>query len=152
VSSNGGLEVYLDDALIRQKNLDGATVRRAAAETVLAMPHISRVYTRDQLLNGEFAPDEIGRDIANGFFARRSGDLLVVTDPYYIFGEGSGTTHGSPFGYDTHVPLIFFGPHIKRGSYHQPVSVTDVAPTLAAIFGVETPSGASGRVLDEIFE
>ena len=150
VVSNGGLDMYLDDALILRKNLDGALIRRVAADAVLGVPHIARVFTRDQLLTGQFASDAVGRAVANSFYAKRSGDLFVITEPYWIFGGTSGSTHGSPFGYDTHVPLIFFGAGIKAGTYYDPVTINDVAPTLAAMLGIEAPSGSSGRVLSAI--
>jgi arylsulfatase A-like enzyme len=62
-----------------------------------------------------------------------------------------GTTHGTTFSYDAHVPVIFMGPGIKNGRYNQPVAVNDIAPTLATLLGLETPSGSVGHVLTEIF-
>ena len=64
----------------------------------------------------------------------------------------SGTTHAAPFGYDTHVPLIFYGPGIRAGIYFQQITVNDVAPTLAAILEIETPSGSVGRILSMILQ
>jgi arylsulfatase A-like enzyme len=66
--------------------------------------------------------------------------------------SAQGTTHAAPFSYDTHVPLIFYGTGIHAGIHYEPVTVNDVAPTLAAIFEVETPSGSSGRILSTVFE
>ena len=85
----------------------------------------------------------------NGFYARRSADLEVLLEPYWLFSEG-GTSHGTPFGYDTHIPLIFMGAGIRAGVYQQPVALNDVAPTLAAILEIEPPAGSVGRVLPEI--
>jgi arylsulfatase A-like enzyme len=56
------------------------------------------------------------------------------------------------FGYDTHVPVVFMGPGIKAGRFDETISVNDIAPTLATLLGVETPSGSAGRVLAEVFE
>jgi arylsulfatase A-like enzyme len=63
----------------------------------------------------------------------------------------SGTTHGMPFNYDSHVPLVFMGPGVKPGRYHSQVAVYNLAPTLATLLEIEPPSGAFGRVLDEMF-
>jgi arylsulfatase A-like enzyme len=63
----------------------------------------------------------------------------------------AGTTHGSLYGYDTHVPVIFMGPGIRPGTYRSEITVNDVAPTLADLLGIETPSGSAGRVLGEVF-
>ena len=60
-----------------------------------------------------------------------------------------GATHGTPYGYDAHIPLILMGPGIAPGTYREHVALNDLAPTLAAILGVEPPSGAQGRVLTE---
>jgi arylsulfatase A-like enzyme len=74
-----------------------------------------------------------------------------VPEPYYLT-ETTGTSHGTPYWYDTHVPVIFLGPQIKPGTFHQNIAINDIAPTLATLLGVETPSGSIGRVLSEIFE
>ena len=109
------------------------------------------MYTSDQLQNGNIQPDPISRAVAYNFFAQRSGDYYVIEEPYYMFSAG-GTTHGTPYDYDNHVPVIFFGVGIKPGSYHQKIAVNDIAPTLATILGVEQPAGSIGRVLGEILQ
>ena len=75
--------------------------------------------------------------------------MTIVQNPYFLF-DKTGTTHGLPFAYDTHVPVIFMGPGIKAGKYHKQVAVNDIAPTLATMLEIETPSGAYGRVLEEM--
>jgi arylsulfatase A-like enzyme len=81
---------------------------------------------------------------------RRGADLNIVLDPYWMFAS-RGTTHGSVFGYDTHVPVIFMGPGIRAGRYDEPIVVNDIAPTLATLLRIETPSGSVGRALNEMF-
>ena len=66
--------------------------------------------------------------------------------------EDKGTSHGTPFVYDTHVPILFMGPGIKPGQYDQTVAVVDIAPTLALLLAIEPPGGAVGRVLTECLE
>jgi hypothetical protein len=113
------------------------------------IPHVFRVYAGVQLANGQAREDSVGRMAMNGYFPRRGADLEVLTDPYWIIG-GTGTTHGLPFGYDTHVPVIFLGPGIRAGEYDNNITPNDIAPTLATILRVETPSGSVGRVLVEM--
>ena len=141
--------LYLNWALIREKNLDDAEVARAAARAALGVPHVFRVYTREQLMNGAVAQDAVGRRVMNGFFVKRAADVYILVEPYWMFSQ-HGTTHGTTFSYDAHVPVIFMGHGIKPGSYHESVAVNDIAPTLAAMLGIETPSGSVGRVLSEI--
>ncbi len=143
---------YLNSALIAQKKLDHAEVDRTAAEALAAMPHVMSVYTREQIMNGGVREDPTGMRVANGFYPSRSGDIFVQLEPYWLFGGGtSGTSHGTTFDYDTHVPVIFMGPGIKPGKYYNSIAVNDIAPTLAAILNIETPSGSVGHILSECF-
>ena len=82
------------------------------------------------------------------FNRERSGDVEVLLEPYWMSGE-RGTTHGTPYSYDTHIPLVLMGPGIRAGRYDGTVVLNDLAPTLASLLGVEAPSGASGRALAE---
>jgi hypothetical protein len=143
--------LYLDHETLAQQ-ADPAAVRRFAAEVARRLPHIARVFTRDELLRGDAAADWPGRAVQLGFYGPRSADLVLLPEPYYMFGSSSGTTHQTPYSYDNHVPLIFYGAGIRSGVHYEPVTINDVAPTLAAILQVETPSGASGRILVEILE
>jgi predicted AlkP superfamily pyrophosphatase or phosphodiesterase len=143
------LSFYLDRELIRQKKLDETIVERFAADAARAIPHIARVYTREQLLPGHAMNDTIGRRVQSGFYAPRGADVLLIPEPHWIYGV-SGTTHGSPYDYDTHVPIIFMGPGIKPGKYNRAIAPNDIAPTLATMLEVEIPSGSSGRVLEEM--
>jgi len=148
--SDGAL--YLNYAVADQNKVDRAEVRRFAADIARGLPHIARVFTRDDLLRGQAAADWPARAVQLGFYGTRSYDLVLLPEPYYMFSSPPGTTHQTPYSYDNHVPLIFYGPGIKAGTHYEPVTINDVAPTLAAILGVETPSGSAGRILDEIIE
>jgi hypothetical protein len=95
--------------------------------------------------------DTISRAVSLSFYEPRSSDLYILAEPYYLF-EASGTSHGTPYDYDTHVPVIFVGPGIKPGRYSQPIVVNDVAPTLAEMLGIEAPTASCGRVLSEMLQ
>jgi predicted AlkP superfamily pyrophosphatase or phosphodiesterase len=140
---------YLNQELVRTRKLDPAEVERVAAEAALTEAHIARVYTRHDLLNGRVQQDPISRAVSMGFYGPRSGDLYILQEPYYLF-EASGTSHGTPYNYDTHVPVIFLGAGIKPGTYSRRIAVNDIAPTLAALLQVAQPSGSIGRVLSEM--
>ena len=149
ILDTAGTSPYLNLDLIRAKGVDEAEVRRTAAKAVATEPHVLRVYTRDQLLLGQVPHDPISDRVIRSFNAKRSGDLEILLEPYWIR-SAHGTTHGTPYSYDSHIPLIFMGPQIRPGHYFQNVALNDAAPTLATILGVETPSGSVGRVLYEI--
>ena len=144
------LTVFLNLDLIAAGKLDPAEVRRAAAQAAYGVGHIARVYTRDQLLAGAVPGDEMSRRVMNGFNVRRSGDLSFIPEPYWIF-SNVVTSHATTYSYDAHVPVIFLGPGIVAGRYDTAITVNDIAPTLATILEVETPSGSVGRVLTEMF-
>jgi len=152
----GGENVYFNRSAVQKaKTRDGQPVTldlvcRIAKEALLLNPalHIARVYTREQLDSG-VTGDFIARAEMFGYNPKRSGDLAIVLQPGYVPGR-SGTTHFSPYAYDTHVPVLFMGPGIKPGRYDQRIEPNDIAPTLATLLDVQTPSGSSGRVLTEM--
>jgi predicted AlkP superfamily pyrophosphatase or phosphodiesterase len=142
---------YLNLELIKTRQLDRDEVERVAAQAASTEDHIARVYTRHELLGGQVQRDDVGRAISLGFYGPRSGDLVILQEPYYLFQE-AGTSHGTPYDYDTHVPMIFLGSHINARVYPEKVAVNDIAPTLAHILQIEQPSGSIGRVLSEMLE
>ncbi len=148
-SSSGSF--WLNRAAIREKNLAAAAVEACAAEALMEIPHVYRAYTRSQLMLGQVASDRVGLRLLNSLHPARSADVIAVLEPYYIYGA-RGASHGAAYSYDTHLPLIFMGPGIRPGHYHRDVAINDIAPTLATILEVETPSGSTGRVLAEMLE
>jgi arylsulfatase A-like enzyme len=149
ILSTAGTSPYLNHPLIAEKKLDPVEVRRVAAIAAQSAPHVARVYTREQLLSGEAAPDTIGRRITRSYNLARSGDLEIVLEPYWMRASG-GTTHGTPYTYDAHIPIVFMGPGIRAGRYDETIAMNDIAPTVATLLSVETPSGSQGRVLREM--
>jgi predicted AlkP superfamily pyrophosphatase or phosphodiesterase len=147
--------VYLDYQALGKRKIEVADACRAAAEALLAVPqaHVARVFTRDRLQQG-IAGDRIATAVMNGFYPARSGDVIAVFEPYWMqaMKAPSKTTHFTPYNYDTHVPVIFFGAGVRPGWYRQNIQVNDIAPTLAALMDVEPPAGAFGRVLAETLD
>jgi len=142
--------LYLNWKTVDNAHLSRIDVMRAARDVLLATPqvHAARVYTRDELIAGA-GNDMIARAVANGFHQVRTGDIVIVQEPYFLFGT-SGTSHSTPWGYDTHVPVIFYGAGVKAASYARAIAVNDIAPTVASLLGIEPPTGSSGQVLPEI--
>lgn len=151
ILANSESGYYLDYAVATANGATRAAAEEVAAEALRRMPHVARVYTRSQLEQARVAGDRIDQRIINGFHREESGDLVVVHDPVWLGGRG-GTTHGSPYAYDTHVPMIFWGPRnlVKPGLYAGDAAIHDLAPTLATMLRVAMPNGVQGRVLHEI--
>ena len=142
---------YLNLKLVNSLKLNLADVERVAAAAAAGVEHIARVYTAQDLATGAVQQDAISRAFTLSFYGPRSGDLFLLQEPYYLF-DATGTTHGVPYTYDNHVPVIFWGPGIKPGTYRGTIAVNDIAPTLAALLGTSEPSGSIGRVLTELLQ
>ncbi|MGO4376717.1 alkaline phosphatase family protein [Pseudoduganella sp. RAF19] len=143
--------IQLNYQQIAAGKLSREEVENVAARWLLAQKGIADVYTRTQFENGAVGGTRIATLMRRAWNRERSGDLMVVTDPYWYFGSGtSGTSHGAPYAYDTNVPLMVMGKQwIKPGAYSQYAEVVDIAPTLSFLLHVRPPAGAEGRVLTE---
>jgi predicted AlkP superfamily pyrophosphatase or phosphodiesterase len=86
---------------------------------------------------------------ANGYYPNRCGDIQIILKPGYIEGGSTGTTHGLWAPYDAHIPLLFYGWGIKKGSSNKENYMTDIAPTIAALLNIQMPSGSVGKVIEE---
>jgi arylsulfatase A-like enzyme len=149
ILGTAGTSPYLNHALMAERGVDQVEARQVAAAAARSIPHVARVYTREQLLNSHVPADTLSRRILQSYHAHRSGDLEIVLNPFWIR-QKSGTTHGTPYPYDSHIPLIFFGNGIRPGRYAGAVALNDVAPTLATRLGISLPSGSDGRALSEV--
>jgi predicted AlkP superfamily pyrophosphatase or phosphodiesterase len=143
--------VYFDLAALRRDGVKRQEIEELAGEAALTVKGIARYFTRSQLQSGSFsATDPIARRALNGFYPGRSGDVIIVQEPFKYFGDSTDpANHGTPYSYDTHVPLIIMGVPFQRGRYFQEAAPTDIAPSLAAVLGVQPPSNSTGRVLLE---
>jgi hypothetical protein len=143
-------QLYLDQKLIAEKKVDPAEAERVAGEAALAAEGVVNYFTRTQIVGGRRPAGPVARRVTNGFNRERSGDVWLITKPLWFFAEGElPTTHGSAYNYDTHVPVIIFGAGVRAGRYNGDCSPSDIAPTLAAMLGIEPPSNRTGRVLVE---
>jgi predicted AlkP superfamily pyrophosphatase or phosphodiesterase len=149
IEGRAGSDLYLDRARIAKRGLDPAAVERTAAAGLETLSAVWRVYTRSQLLEGRVPPDPWSRRVVRSFHRVRSGDVDAILEPYWMSGT-EGTTHGTPWSYDTHIPLVLMGPAVRAGRYDRSATLNDLAPTLATLLGVETPSGSSGHVLEDV--
>src|SRR5256886_7365239 len=136
---------YLNRAALKRDGIDLDECERVVGELSMRMPGAARYFTRAQLENNFISSaDPIARRVLHGFYPQRSGDVIVVFEPYNILFDLpddptdplSSATHGSPYSYDTHVPLIIMGRDFARGRYTQPATPADIAPTLAGLVAV----------------
>ena len=141
--SNG--QLCFNYGTLERKGVSAGTVSAFIRELALDTGYYQAVFSREQLLEGRVT-GLVGNFVANGFNAERSGDLMFVTKPF-VFGstDKTGTTHGSPYSYDIHVPVLFYGRAFKPGRYADEFYVIDIAPTLCAALHIDEPPGCSGK-------
>jgi predicted AlkP superfamily pyrophosphatase or phosphodiesterase len=138
-------QVFLDRKAIAKKKLDKSEVERFVADFFMQFKGVANVMTATEMTN-EYtqAPRML---IQNGFNFRRSGDVCIILEPGW-FGEWprkTGTTHGAPWSYDTHVPLYWWGWKIKPGSNDDRHTITDIAPSICMFLNIQFPDGCTGQ-------
>jgi hypothetical protein len=137
---------FLDRASLEQRRLPKKEVADSLARWLESQSGIARAYTREQLLRNR-PTDRIDQLVQQSFVPDRSGDVLALTKPYsFFFPVPSGTTHGSPYAYDTHVPLLVYGPGIPGGVRREAVSPLAAAPILAEALGIGKLADAEAAV------
>ena len=146
--------LYLNRELIREKGLDQAEVEKAVAEELVKFDGIAAAVSSTALRTASLPDTLLMRAILRNFHPKRSGDIYVVFEPNVFITDFDGlavaSTHGSPWRYDTFVPVMFAGAGLKAQTVSRPVTPYDVAPTLADFLGVKPPSGAIGNPLVEV--
>lgn len=148
-------QIYLNRPLLAQKKLDLYTVQQEVADILRHQPHITQAMTATDLQRGAWTLG-LGQFQQNGFYPERSGDVLAVLAPGWLEAYGfpvvKGTTHGASWAYDTHVPLLFWGWHVRHGESPADVHITDIAPTVARFLHIQEPSGTSGSPLLQVLQ
>jgi predicted AlkP superfamily pyrophosphatase or phosphodiesterase len=148
--------VYLNEEEILKTKCSVAEIETAVAEEIIKIPGMKDAVTRTDLLNGAVAPTPLNTAILNNFHLKRSGHVHVIADQFWYFAyEMEATTkiaaiHGSPWTYDTYVPLLFAGNGIPAQRISRPVTPYDIAATIATYLGIKPPSGSVGKPLVEV--
>lgn len=137
-------EVYFAPGMF-EKLAASPSAMNDVIKAIEAMPGVARVFRGDHLASAADAKDPLMRAAALSYMPGRGGDLIVAKKPGWM-AFGVGTTHGSASPDDQRVPVLFLGPGIKPGWYSQAATPADIAPTLAAIFGITLPQ-AEGHAL-----
>ncbi|WP_262920528.1 alkaline phosphatase PafA [Hymenobacter sp. 5516J-16] len=146
-------QVYLNRPLLREKNLDLYQMQREVAGIMLGYAGVTRALAAEDVQKSHWESGML-MYLENGYFPKRSGDVLVILEPgwleSYQYPVNKGTTHGSSGSYDTHVPVVFWGWHVKHGQSSAPAKITDIAPTLARWLHIQEPDGCTGQPLPEV--
>ncbi|SFU31248.1 Predicted pyrophosphatase or phosphodiesterase, AlkP superfamily [Pustulibacterium marinum] len=147
-------QIFFNMDELKKLDIEVEDLEEDLAARILESPEVFETYTATEMKENNYT-DKIASLIQKGFNAKESGNVIVITKPGYIGGNGSlgtGTTHGSPFIYDTHVPLLFYGFGVNKGSTVKRTEITDVAPTISALLGIAFPSGTIGNPIPEVLD
>jgi len=143
-------QIYLSDKRVNSLGLSKNNVIDELIKILESFDFISNAYSADYIMNSKNL-EGYEKLIQNGFHKERSGDIALILKPNVIFYDGKGTTHGSGYNYDTHVPLIFFGSGVKNGETLLTTEIPDIAPTISKLLG-QKMKNSTGKSLDFIFD
>jgi predicted AlkP superfamily pyrophosphatase or phosphodiesterase len=143
--------VFFDQNKIKSKRLNIQEVKQIFKDYLQKQEFIKRVYTEEEVATSN-ANDYYLNFISKGYDPTQNGELVVIFKPGYVEYSATGTTHGSPYTYDTHVPLIFFGWNIQKGQTHDRKEITQIAPTITQLLQITMPNSSDGKVLLELMK
>ncbi len=151
VTNSSNCQIFLDHKLVKNLDLDLKEIQEQFAQELATYGFFQGVYTAHQMWENDYTHG-IPYMLQNGYNLQRSGDVLLVLKPGFIDYSQVGSTHGSPYNYDTHIPLLFFGKGIKQGATYERTEISDVAPTIAALLGMAYPNGTTGKPIVQVLE
>ena len=146
-------QLFLNQDLIKEKDISSEEIQKFCADFLLKYEWVKNTYTATQLHENEYS-NSFHSLVQRGFNQKRSGDIVVSLQTGWLssYWSNGGTTHGSSYSYDTHIPLIFWGGIIPQGKTDRKVNIRDIAPSISAILGTSYPNGCTGNPLVEITE
>lgn len=143
-------QVHLNHRIIDSVKLDISAIKTYILKYLEQQKGIAQAFDIERIMQIPLNA-KMRERFANGYFPRRNGDIQLIAEPNWIEGGTTGTTHGSWYPYDAHIPLLFYGWNIKAGKLNRETYMTDIAPTIAAMLKIEMPSGTVGDVIPEVF-
>ncbi len=148
--------VYLNRKVIREKGLDQAVVEKMVVDELMKFEGVALAVSSTALREGKFPNTPLIQSVLRNYNPRRSGDIFVVFQPHCFINDFDGltvtSTHGSPWRYDTFVPVVFAGGRLTARRVDRTIETVDIAPTLAAIVGAKPPSGSRSAPLQEVLQ
>ena len=151
VENVSNFQIFLSKEKISSLKLDANIVAQKIADEVINFKGIYKAVTARTLQTTEFSKGILS-SLQQGYNQKFSGDVLLVPNPSTISYSKKGTTHGSGYSYDTHIPMLFYGNGIKQGHSKKHYEITDIAPTIANLLKIEAPNGTTGIIIDEVLK
>jgi predicted AlkP superfamily pyrophosphatase or phosphodiesterase len=140
-------QIYLNTALLAEKKIQIQDVYALIRSALLNQRGVVNVVNLHGLANTALPENQLMM-LKNVYFPNRSGDIYVMLQAGWFEGRNKGTTHGTTYAYDTHVPFLLYGWGVKPGQTFQRTQIADIAPTVCAILGILEPSGSVGNPVE----
>jgi predicted AlkP superfamily pyrophosphatase or phosphodiesterase len=148
--------IFFSEEVLNNNSIDKEALEVAVASELSRFPGVALAVSSSALRRGNVPDTALYDSVLKNFHPKRSGEVYVVFEPNWFINDFDGlvvaSTHGSPWPYDTWVPIVFAGMDIAPDNVMRKVHTVDIATTLAAYVGVKPPSGAVGDVLEEVFK
>jgi hypothetical protein len=149
-------QIFFDQDVFQRDPRSSGVELMVATELVinflLAQDGIANAFSESVIRQSQYNETGIKGMVTRGYHPKRSGDVVIVLEPgWYSATKVVGTTHGSPYTYDTHVPVIFYGKGVRKGSSVKYHPITDIAPTVSILLNIKFPSGCTGQPIPELF-
>jgi predicted AlkP superfamily pyrophosphatase or phosphodiesterase len=144
-------QLFLNESKMVALKLDRMKVEHTLADYLLDIKGVAEAYPSDVLRYENFTDNSFKYLIQKGYNHVRSGNVAFAYNPAWMEYMPKGTTHGASYSYDTHVPVIFYGAGIPKGSSLKKVNVVDIAPTISMMLHMSFPNGTTGKPLEELF-
>lgn len=151
VEATANYQYYLDRTAIDSSGEDFKKVKSYFINELNKLPEVLLAFDNENI-SAVNLPIEYKEMFINGFNHKLGGDIQVVYKPGNFFGGVTGTTHGSMYPYDSHIPLLWMGWGINQGKSNKQVYMTDIACTLAALLHIQMPNGSVGKVITEVIK
>jgi type I phosphodiesterase/nucleotide pyrophosphatase len=151
VENISNYQIFLNKNRIHELGLDANKVAQTLADELVSFNGIYKTVTARTMQTTNFSSGILNL-LQNGYNQKFSGDVLVVPMPASVTYHQTGTTHGTGYNYDTHVPLIFYGNGFKTGFSNHYYPIIDIAPTIATLLGIEFPNANTGKVIEEVLK
>lgn len=151
IANMSNQQLFLNMPKLWSLKLNQDEVEKNLANKLVQIDGISEAYPSSVLKFGGYSGDSFKSLIANGYNHNRSGNVAFSYLPGWLDIPETGTTHGSEFTYDTHVPLIFFGAGIKKGESVKNYYITEIAPTISILLNNPFPNGCTSKPIEEVY-
>lgn len=145
---SSGYDLFLNHELLKEKKVDLYEMQLFVAQEAMKQTGVYMALTGTDLIRNSYS-DLMRGLVQNAYHTKESGDVKLILDPAWQSGGAKGTGHGNAWTYDTHVPVIFYGWGVKKGTSVRKIHITDIAPTISMMLQIRLPNGATGQPVFE---